>query len=359
MRKILILFCLALTAATCLEGQTLTVYPGDANNSRLCNHVDLLYLGLNFGSQGFARFLGDTTWLPQQVQAWGAPVLALDPAYSDCDGNGAVDRNDVTAIEGHFGYNTTPGTAPLPDTTSIGSVAGPHLIVDVAQDSIFIQDSMFATVIMNIQLGTANQPIDSLYGYAFTLDFDPLIVDAINFNFNNNPLIDSSALQFFRVDTTAGKIYVAACNIDHQNRVGFGTIATIGIVMDDDIRVNGLWNLFLTPTSFLGITNSAALVPVYLQADTLKIETALTPPKASHLAIYPNPATQHVSIASPDQAMTNLRLCNAQGGVVFENTSPNPEFEIINTSQFPAGCYFLEVRAKDLVLRRKLVIQSF
>jgi Secretion system C-terminal sorting domain len=356
MRKLSILFCLALIASGCLLGQTLTVYPGDANNSRLCNHVDLLYVGLNYGLTGPARnIFPDTSWAPQQALAWGVPAV-LDAAHSDCDGDGQIDRLDVTAIEGHFNFNTNPGTAPLADTTSIGSVNGPHLIVDLIQDSIFVQGAVQLT--LAIRLGTPATPVDSIYGYAFTLDYDPIIVDAINFAFApGNFAMDSAALNFFRVDTTLGKIYVSATNIDHQNRMGSGIIATVGIVMDDDIRISGLWSLLLTPSAFLGFTASAALVPVFPQGDTLTVITGRPMASLTGIDIYPNPATDQVVVRSAEQALSSLRLLDMQGRVLLENASPNPNFEIINTTQFPTGCYFLEVHARERVLRRKLVIQ--
>lgn len=358
MRKIPILFCLVLIAFGPLlgqPGQPLTVYPGDANNTRLCNHVDLLYIGLNYGDTGPVRnFLPDITWAPDSAQAWNGPAF-LDQGYSDCDGDGRIDVADRAAIVQNFGL--VHGGSFLPDTTSIGNANAPHLQINLVPDSL----TVIGTVALNlaVNLGSSNIPVDSIYGFAFTIDFDPLIVDQISFAFSPSSFaIDSaSSLQFVRIDTLLGKIYVSATNIDHQNRSGAGQIGTIGIVMDDDIRIAGMWNLLFTPSYFLGLSASGGFVNAYPQGDSMVI-TARPNPELGGLEIYPNPATDRLQVRSTVHELSSLRIYDAQGRLLIEDAHPNPTIAIVNTDQLPAGCYFLEIRAEERVLRRKLVIQS-
>jgi Secretion system C-terminal sorting domain len=355
MRKIIILFCLVSVVSLCLPAQTLTVYPGDANNSKLCNHVDLLHIGLNYGNVGPIRnVFPNISWTAQTGPAWGGPVL-LDQGYSDCDGNGMIERNDALAIEANF-LDSVPGAVTSPDTNSIGSVSGPHLSINIVQDTVTIPVSGQVAIQLNVNLGSPNTPIDSLYGYAYTLNFDPVIVDQLTFAFAPNSfVIDSAGLTFFRIDTTLGKLFVSATNVDQMNRSGSGTIATIGIVMDDDIRISAIGSLILRPSFFLGYTSSAALVPVYPEGDTLTVITGRATPADEGLEIYPNPASEQVVVRSAE-AMTAIRLRDMQGRTVIEQISPAPNYEIISIDQLPAGSYLLEIYARERILRRKLII---
>ncbi len=356
MRKLSILFCLALLSATGLQSQILIVYPGDANNNGIANHVDLLQLGQEYNVTGPARnILPNTVWIGDTALAWGGPAF-VDPGYADCDGNGIVDSLDLNAIVQNFGL--THGGAVGQDSNSFGGFNAPHLQLVMGIDSIFVQG--VTQLSLNINLGSNIIPVDSIYGYAFTIDFDPGIVDQLSFAFAPNGFaIDSArSLRFVRIDTLLGKIYVAATNIDHVNRAGAGTIATIGMVMDDDIRINGNWSLLFTPSALLAYSASGATIPIFPQGDTLHITTGRPEPGISGLEIYPNPAHDRVSVSSQHLPIRSVKLLDAQGRYLLQNQSPNPYFVTLNTDQLPQGCYFLEVHVQDRILRRKLVILS-
>lgn len=355
MRKIPLLFCLAMIAAASLYGQ-LTVYPGDANNSHLANHVDLLYVGLRFGETGPPRnFFPNFTWTGQSAQAWGGPA-SVDPAYADCDGTGAIDRSDELGIQQNFGL--THSGSVLPDPNSFGGVNSPHLQINIAPDSFLVQG--VTQFVLSLELGSPTQIVDSIYGYALTIDYDPMIVDDVSFAFNPNSFaVDSAGLTLVRIDTVLGKIYVAATNIDHINRMGNGTLATIGIVMDDDIRVAGMWNLLFTPSYFLGFTASEATVPVFPRGDTLVVITGRPAPADLGLEVYPNPATDQISVHSNQHALQRLRLYDMQGRLLHDAAPSNTHFHTLYIDHLPAGCYFLEVHANDGILRRKVVLQSY
>jgi hypothetical protein len=354
MRKLSILFCLALLTAAGLRSQILIVYPGDANNNGIANHVDLLQLGLQYNVTGPSRnVFPNTVWVGDTAVPWGGPAF-LDPGYADCDGNGIVDSLDVNAIVQNFGL--THGGAVGQDSNSFGGTSAPHLQLEIGIDSIFVQGT--TQLALNINLGSNIIPVDSIYGFAFTIDFDPGIIDQLSFAFapNSFALDSGRSLRFVRIDTTLGKIYVAATNIDHVNRMGAGTIATIGMVMDDDIRITGNWNLLFTPSALLAYSASGATIPIFPQADSLQITTGRPAPSIPGLDIYPNPAHDRVSVSSTQFPIKKVLLLDAQGRYLVQNISPNPNLVTLNTDQLPQGCYFLEVHVQDRILRRKLVI---
>mgnify|MGYP000861587297 CR=1 FL=1 len=80
------------------------VWPGDANNDRQVDEVDLAYVFLydNYDNEkindrlhrSFKRQSPSTLWTAQRVLAWDE----LDATYADCDGNGHVTVSDLLII---------------------------------------------------------------------------------------------------------------------------------------------------------------------------------------------------------------------------------------------------------------------
>jgi PKD repeat protein len=77
----------------------LAVYPGDANNDGIVNEMDVLPIGVYWGSSGDARSTSASLWTRQAVKSW-TPVKAT---YADCNGDGTVNSDDLTQIENHWG----------------------------------------------------------------------------------------------------------------------------------------------------------------------------------------------------------------------------------------------------------------
>ncbi len=86
------------------------VFPGDANNDGVVDHLDysnvMLYLGLGSQSQHsrtFKRLYPSIFWVPQKTLVWDIS----DATYSDCDGNGEITMKDMLVVSYNLGKNTT------------------------------------------------------------------------------------------------------------------------------------------------------------------------------------------------------------------------------------------------------------
>lgn len=354
MRNYLILVCFVCLLPFSLEAQPLTVWPGDANNNGECNHVDLLHVGLNAGQTGSSRNQPSIVWSPQQAQGW-PQTNAINLAHSDCDGNGVIDRTDVLAVRGNFGL-LAGGVLQTPDQNTLGGPASPILLIDIVPDTVLVQGT--TTLTANLSLGTPSNPLDSLYGIAFTIDYDPGIVDQLSLNLNGGWLNDdSTAVIVSDVDSTLGKIRIGITRFDHANRVGYGTIGAVTIVMDDNIRVSGNWNLIFETSFVAAYTASASPVLIVPSNDTLTVLTSYEGERDIQLLMGPNPADNYLKINSPAQKLDHIKLYDMNGRVVFDQSEYIFENTLISTEQFPAGCYFLEVHAENSLLRKKLIIQ--
>ncbi len=354
MRKLSALFCLVLIGMLQANAQFLSVFPGDANANGGCTHVDLLQIGQSYLFTGPPRNAQDIIWSAHPAQSWVGQPVGVNAAHADCNGDGLVDRFDALAIEANFGQ---PFGATITDVNSIGTGNNPTVGINLVQDSIFVQGTTVLT--LSIELGSQANPVDSIYGLALTISYDPQIVDNINLNWTGGFLADSmgNSILFARADTIAGKIYLAVTATDHSNRMGYGTLGTIGIVMDDNIRVNGRWDLLLEPTYVLGMTASAAMVGLHPLGDTLTVITARTDPFSNAVEVYPNPASNRFIVHS-DLRMAKVLLWDSRGRLVLERKNLNHQLETFDTAQLAAGCYFLEVHSETGIQRKKLILNS-
>lgn len=358
MRKIPLLICLAIVGMLELRAQTLTVWPGDANNTQRCNHVDLLYIGQNFGVMGPPRNTTNTAWLPFNVQSWPSGPVQLNAAYSDCDGDGEVNRNDAIAIEQNFGQSN--GGFFLPDDTSSATVGSPPLQVVISTDSVFVSGQV--TLSLDVNLGSQGAPVDSIYGLAITLTYDPMIVDQVILTGWTGGFIADSAgnnIVFSRVDSVAGKIYLAITGTDHINRMGYGTLGTIGIVMDDNIRIASEYDLVMGPTYVLGLTQGGEVTGIEPIGDVVHISTGVVAPELAAIKVYPNPASRLATVSSPQTAIERIAIRDISGRTVAALDGAYSFETSIEIDRLPAGCYLLEVYTASGVLRRKLVVQSY
>lgn len=86
------------------------VYPGDADNSQVVDHIDYVNVTLYMGVGGpetkntrtFKRTYPSSYWIAQRCLAWD-----IEPAtYADCDGNGEITIKDMLIVSYNLGKNT-------------------------------------------------------------------------------------------------------------------------------------------------------------------------------------------------------------------------------------------------------------
>jgi hypothetical protein len=221
--------------------QAQQVWPGDVNNNGIVNGVDLLWLGLAFGTEGPDRDAASTLWQAQPItELWPQSFPnGLNYAYADCDGDGDVEDDDLdSAILPNFrlthgvlqpdGYaNAQPGSAPklslVPSTTN----ANPG-----------------QTISIDVFLGSESEPIEAFYGVTFAGSYNPEMVqgNGTAFVFDEDeswmaPEPDDPPIEdlFFR-DAPGGEFEVAFVRTNQTSIAnGHGLIGTFSIIIEDII----------------------------------------------------------------------------------------------------------------------------
>ncbi|CAI8201509.1 MAG: Uncharacterised protein [Flavobacteriaceae bacterium] len=75
------------------------------------------------------------------------------------------------------------------------------------------------------------------------------------------------------------------------------------------------------------------------------------------MLLYPNPATDFVTIKLQAQVMEKLQISDIKGGVLYAETLQSNQKEL-NTSSFAKGMYFLTITTTNgAVVVKKLIVK--
>ena len=356
MKRTALLPFLALLCCLSTTGQV-TVWPGDANNNGIANHVDLLYVGLAHGAIGPVRdSTANISWVPNQgTSIWQQTTLnGVEYAYVDTDGNGFIDNMDTAAIGQN--YDLVHGVV-VPDSGIAFTSSSPTLALDFSQDSIVLfGDTM---ILVNILLGNMGSVLDSIYGLAFTIEFDSSVVDSAFYNLQGGFMAStSSVLNMGRVKQSEGKIELAITRVNHVNAVGQGAIGSIGIVMDDNLRTSQFFEVGLRISDVVAFAAGGSYVPLQPIGDTLAVNSPVVSREAPQQAfrVYPVPTDERFKVELPggiDEAV----LHDVAGKMIHRAEAEGAHSLVFDVRKLPPGAYFLSVRSGDAWHRKKVLVQ--
>ncbi|RMD68111.1 MAG: hypothetical protein D6818_11925, partial [Bacteroidetes bacterium] len=207
------------------------VWPGDANANHASDAYDLLHVGLAWGATGQPRPLAATAWQPWAAPDWNALFAdGTNYKHADCNGDGIIDAADTSAIAQNYGL-THDMVLPLPGVEA--TLDDPSLWVELPND--LTNGQPFSAPIM---LGDDTHPLDSIYGLAFMLFFDPEVVDpnSVDVVVDNSTWLGTPGTDLVSIDRRLaqnGVIHVAITRTDQQNVAGFGQAANFIGFIDD------------------------------------------------------------------------------------------------------------------------------
>lgn len=358
-KSTVVLSFLLFAVCMAVQGQPLVVWPGDANNNGIASHADLLAIGLSWDSVGPSRAVTTGTWAPQAgALPWGLGAAGVDKAYSDCNGDGVVDALDVAVLTNNIG-RVWAGGSPL-DSNTLGGAGFPPLALQMV-DSVYITNS--DTIDLDVVLGSAGSTVGNLYGLAFSISFDQTAIDAFHLAFNGGWInFDGQAVVLQHVDTALGRVDVAITRRDGMAVSGNGYIGSLGIVMDDDIRISGDFTLPFEVTFATAIGPDAQSIFLHPINDTLHVATPPVPEKpTSHCPVpgpkvFPSPAYDWLQFTCELEADAVIRLLDLRGAEVYRASSASLPGQKVPIAGLGAGVYFLEIHSKNALSRTKVCI---
>lgn len=329
------------------------VFPGDANHDQIANNLDLLPIGLHFGTSGPIRQNASLNWEGQTATNWGDTLTnGIDIKHTDCDGNGLIDADDTLAIV--LNYNSVHTS-----NKSAGAASGVPLSFEEFPSVINPGD----TLELEIHLGNMDTNAVDFYGIAFSMEYDTSLVEpnGISMRFDSSWLgtMGQDMITLYHDEFDTGITDIALVRTDHQDRSGFGKIADIIIVMDDDISKREI-PLNLNWADVFAINAQATEIPVTGQPGTSVLETTpIEPALQAEIRIYPNPiqAGQSLHIRSGRQAIQSIRLFSLTGSEILLPTQPTrTRAAALDLNSFSPGIYFLHIQTDTGSLVKQVLV---
>jgi hypothetical protein len=363
--KYVLAITLALFGRTTVFGQTLTVWPGDANNDSIVNNMDVLYIGQGFNTQGPARGSVSISFTPDSVFPW--PIFLPDSTnygYIDCNGDGFIDNDDLLAVEQNYGL--THGTPPV-NTFVTFSPAYPNIYFSNIPDSIQPGD----TVTLDVFAGSANVPAE-FFGVAFTILYDSLLIVPGSFAATLDTLLNSPVNPLLFLAQEQGVNSTGAFDIALTQRRNTGgaigsnfvltgeRLLTISFIIEDNligIALSGGLDLEITKLRLL----DNAFMDVLANKDTINIPitkavSTADEPQFGKLRLYPQPAKGQVIVEGLQEPgkliITDLngKACAAQH---FDGTG---SFSV-SVEDLAAGLYFMRIETSTGRTVRKVLVE--
>jgi hypothetical protein len=336
-----------------------TVWPGDVDANHIVNNLDLLPIGLGYDSTGPVRIVQGIVWQADAANNWANYFTTYLPLVNfnnaDCNGDGIINANDTSAIVANYGLTHTKApNLPGPWRSGI-----PGLTIQMAQDTL-LNGSAFTS---SIYLGDSTTTVSNIYGLAFTLNYDPLVIDSnySMFSFISSWLGNSSNSININRNFATGQVQAAITGIDHIARSGNGQIATfVGEITTSNI--NGKTYSYYDNINY--ISNVTAIDqygnPISLNdgIDSNYVGffvNGIKPVSAPTVSIYPNPAATQVRV-SADVAISGITITDILGEPVQTISTNNTKSTMIDISGLSDGVYIVHVSAAGGTTTAKLVV---
>jgi hypothetical protein len=331
---------------------TSCVWAGDADTSKIVNHFDLLPLGLGYGETGALRPNAgiDYDCEPALNFVNSTPITGTNYKHSDTNGDGVVNVSDAIAILLNWGQ------IHLKNNSSSPLNALPFYV----EPTMALSGQMLQIPIM---LGDTSILADSVYGVAFTINYDETMTDtaSVSVDFNTSWLgsINSDMISVQKDFYYQGKIEVAVVRIDQTNRDGMGQIGTLNLTIKDDIlKKSTTQRLDLLISDVRIITNAetkrlASTPPTDILVSTITSTTDLTA-ATTYVNVFPNPAKTNLNIQSNDEIQW-ISLYNLAGQEIKSVLIQDLTTEL-NIQHLAQGMYVLKVQTTQGIQTQKIQV---
>jgi hypothetical protein len=322
------------------------VWSGDTDTSGIVDHNDLLNIGLAYGERGAYRPCygrqndSCTIWAGQKGTEWSKQTVGkVNFKHIDTNGDGIINNADTVSIKRNWSK-----TRQLVGENVIVRSAGAPLFVQVNP----VRENQWAS--LPIVLGDATTPANGVYGLAFSINYDPSVIDAstVTFTYNQTWLGTNSELLSIS-QNTSGRLDIGLTKINHSNSSGKGQIGTLNFKLKNGVGNKALNFSVSAPTL---INSDAQVVPTTSQYTTTVVNGTEEPEWARKIAVYPNPTSGQFYIETQDIDIQAVKIYDISGKMIqqFQKLNNNAPLSIL-----PSGTFFLSIETDKGVIKRKIV----
>ncbi len=344
------------------------VFPGDADNNGLVNHLDVLNVGYAWGTTGPARIETGGQPSTQAIPVTWEEFFpqGLNYAFADADGNGVVNFLDLATISINYGQVHDGGSEVVTFFEGLPEIHS-QLMLDKNEVPDYPTSGTYIEI--PVLLGSEDLPLESFQGIAFTIEYDADFIADLEFSFDESSWLNSGegSFDFIGPEEEIGVKEIAISRKGNFPIDGQGKIGTLSLIVIDDLgtllaspsdssnviinikeikAVNGdFWTL--------PIASDSVSVMVY-GPDALPLNT--NHPILEKIRVFPNPAKDHIRIESPT-SINEVILLNSfgkmQNAIEFKE---DRNIEIDLPQDLPGGMYLLQIRTDSGILTKKIII---
>ena len=329
------------------------VWPGDANADNIAHHIDLLNVGIAYGAVGPERFEDGNVWDGLDAMLWSDEFAnGVNYKHADCNGDGIIDESDRQAIIQNYGltHGEVGDFVELPFTD-----LDPPVYVDI--DNQIPSGTAFNVPII---VGTEEQPVEDIYGLAFTVSFDPSLIEGESIeiiyptSWFGEPNVNTLTID--RTYESEGLIEVALTRIDKNNVSGYGPIAYIigitdniaGLEIDSEVEIIRVKALDKEEEQVKLGQRSTSFTIIGKEDGNVGDEMN------GIFSLYPNPTSDWVSVVSrhgfEPEVMT---LVDMNGKIIDVPQDSNR----VSLESVPAGTYILRIKSGKTQVHKFIVRQ--
>ncbi|MDA9774291.1 T9SS type A sorting domain-containing protein, partial [Saprospiraceae bacterium] len=335
------------------------VWAGDADNDGKVSVADLLPIAYHQGISGLIREEAGTaqSWFGQHADDWNVTQAynSSDVKHVDSNGDGLVAGDDVLEISSY--YNRFHDLV-APDNLVIKDYP---FTIETDQDTVYAGELLN----LEIHIGSEQYPAINLHGLAYGLTFPSELIDSstVAVDYLNDEWFGSnSASMEMDVQPTSGRIEAAFSRTSGIPVSGFGIVATVSFIVEDDLQ---------------GIFSSKDVIPIDLYLEALKVQGVggqefLLPPTKKTLYLdlrgkpkfnleadinlYPNPSTNHIFIhANRSVEISTVEIFTMDGQLV-ESKTINYQTARVNVADMNPGIYIAKIETTEGVAMKKFVV---
>ena len=342
---------------------TRTVWPGDTNNDRIVNPVDILPLGLYWGATGPIRPNASMQFIGQPCPSWAQPLAT----YADANGDGKIDQVDVVPIGLHWGKRYT---APSLVANSGLEKASTPASATIAPEVIPLEQAPNQEFFMKIKVAAAND----LFGLAFELVHDrPQLLKVLAVE--PDSLFGNDVVFYSNIDTANGKITVGISHKAGQASVsGAGAVVRVKAKIAANATAGATINLSLQNVAANDANGAAMSLSPQAASLTVSSTTGIDSNGETSLSAsyrlqqnHPNPfnAGTLIKYEIPQAGPVSVKIYNLAGQEIGEivNAVQQPGRYQINWDgrdsrgeTVPSGVYICRIQAGSFVQTQRMTV---
>lgn len=331
------------------------VWPGDANDDLIVNHLDFLFVGSGNLSTGTARDSISNYYAANNTMNWSANFPnGINYNNADCNGDSTINVNDTLAIVQNYGL-THPAFAPAHSPLPL-ALLGTKLTLDLP--SLL---SPGVNYIVPILIGDSVLNNLEMHGLAFSLLYDTSFINAssVDIQFGSSWFsLPGQSINFKINFPSFGKIDCAITRFNGVDATGGGRIAWLKFTVKNNVTGNANFRfeeILAVNSHMQEIIILNGNVPI---GTTVSIDELIS--LSNQSVVYPNPASETITLIPPDLTpIVQIEIFNVQGKLVSSEISLIGKSKLeIDIKSLNAGIYFLRAKRKDsLIIEKRFIVQ--